>query len=860
MHFDEKWYSTGKQSGFLLGLLPLPKKLAGRALALWLPFAVSISGICTAAFPPAGIRTPAGRNYQRKIQDLLEQSHAFSGQGQFEEACQAAAQANELAQRFRDKRWRAKALLVASACRIRLFDYRQAQQAAETSRQLALEVHEQGDAGAATVNLATIYLQLGDYRLAGKEAGYAADLLAGQPNKQRLVKALLIYADTEAERARNQMGAQRRSGNGPSAQSELAQLERNYRRGIDVAHAAGLSHLEANLWEELGYSLLLAHHPEKAEHPLAKAWSLEAANHDEDGLANNEAHQAELQLQKGNYEHALKLINRAFASRSVSFRTTPQFYPLHIRGVLLEKLNRENEALAQLRQAVNAANEWRQGALPGDATSTRTVVVLHDVYHDYAQLAADLSLRNHDNELARDGLKVLAENRAANLREEITLTLSRKQQLPPHYFDLLRELQRAQARVSLGENHPEDKVRLQQVRLEIGSIENKFGVRLQNSLQNVERNSPQNSLRGIQRRLSAEQALLSFCLGPDQSFLWTVTADRVSVYKLPPEKEIADIARQFSRDVALGRDPKTAGLKLSRQLFGKLPRDVWNKCQWLLAGEGPLLEGIPFSSLVDLSSGYRVTFLTETHTIRLIPSELFLLSADKIRAEPLFVGIGDPIYNAADSRRSQHEGTDQAPNRASLALARLAGSAREVRSAARESRLPQTRVLTGPAATIAGVRSAIAENPEILHFAVHVVAPEGETSQAALALSLTKDNMPELLTPEAIAVMRVPGSLVILSGCSSETGEVLPGAGLMGLSRAWLLAGASAVVVSAWPTPDDSGRFFSSFYSHFSATSGVSLGQRAARALEQAQLDMQQGTDYRRCPKFWAAYSIISKE
>jgi CHAT domain-containing protein len=81
----------------------------------------------------------------------------------------------------------------------------------------------------------------------------------------------------------------------------------------------------------------------------------------------------------------------------------------------------------------------------------------------------------------------------------------------------------------------------------------------------------------------------------------------------------------------------------------------------------------------------------------------------------------------------------------------------------------------------------------------------------------------------------------------------------LGLSRAWLLAGAAAVVVSAWPTPDDSGQFFSAFYAHLRTQSGP-LAQRAATALQQAQLDMQRGGGYRSAPSFWAAYSVISKE
>ena len=141
-----------------------------------------------------------------------------------------------------------------------------------------------------------------------------------------------------------------------------------------------------------------------------------------------------------------------------------------------------------------------------------------------------------------------------------------------------------------------------------------------------------------------------------------------------------------------------------------------------------------------------------------------------------------------------------------------------------------------------------------------MVSPEGNTEEAAIALSLTPERIPELLTPEAVAAFRVPGSLVVLSGCASGQGQALPGAGIIGLSRAWLLAGATAVMVSAWPTPDDSGSFFTSFYSHLRANVSGSLAERAAAALQQAQLNMRGEVQSHQSPSPWATYSIISKE
>ncbi|MBV9156197.1 MAG: CHAT domain-containing protein, partial [Acidobacteriaceae bacterium] len=225
-----------------------------------------------------------------------------------------------------------------------------------------------------------------------------------------------------------------------------------------------------------------------------------------------------------------------------------------------------------------------------------------------------------------------------------------------------------------------------------------------------------------------------------------------------------------------------------------------------------------------------------------------------------FVGIGDPIYNFADSRRVHSSSPHSAKGETTVTLARLVASDREIRTAANASGMQDVQLLEGREASSAGLKRALAKRPEILHFAVHVVSPDRNPQQAALALSLTDDNMPELLTPEAIETYRVAGSLVVLSGCSSAKGKVLPSAGLMGLTRAWLVAGASAVIATGWPTPDDSGLFFSCFYRHFQSMRSGSLAKRAAAALRSAQLEMEQSQGYRSSPSFWAAYSIICKE
>jgi CHAT domain-containing protein len=127
-------------------------------------------------------------------------------------------------------------------------------------------------------------------------------------------------------------------------------------------------------------------------------------------------------------------------------------------------------------------------------------------------------------------------------------------------------------------------------------------------------------------------------------------------------------------------------------------------------------------------------------------------------------------------------------------------------------------------------------------------------------MSVDRNYFPELVTPELILTYRVPGSLIVLSACDSQQGKAVRGVGIKGLSRAWLFAGASAVVTSTWPMPDDDGQFFRSFYRHLAADQNCpgSMQERAAMALRDAQNEMRAAPGFRSDPVFWAAYTVLA--
>ena len=729
-------------------------------------------------------------------------------------------------------------LILLSTSQKMSFEYRDALQSLEQAEALAGQLQDSFLSGSIGGNFASVYALVGDWPSANSEAIQAITFLQriSKPDVRAiasLAKALQLHA------------------------SICFHLE-NYPDGYrDLAAAMALADslqnvpLETDILDSRGSALTLNGNISEAGAALEKALILSDQLQDTQEQAIIKEHLAELELKKDhpNLARALLLVNEALSSGSPLFRANRQYFAIHIRAKILLESGRKEAALNEFMRAVTVANQWRIEALPGDATSTQTAAALQDVYRDYAQLAAEISLEKHDKTLAIQALEVLAENRAASLRDQLRNAYGMNWKLPDIYFAELSKLQAAQVKVTLGQNKSEDRAELNRIRYRISNLENQIGIKPNKILVSQERNPRRNSLRDIQNTLGRGQVLISFTLGKRQSFLWTVTGDRVNLSKLPGEAEILSKAVPFSEAVHAGSDFSGSARALSQAFFSGLPQDVWNRSEWMIVADGPLLSGVPFGALPQL----------QNKSLRFLPSELLLLDKHDLPLKDRFVGVADPIYNLADSRLNHSSKPDFGPVAASVTLARLVGSGREVRSAATESHILDPIFLTGAQATRQNLATTLNGENGIVHFAVHVVSPAGQPQQAALALSL-KDGMPELLTPEVVAAFHTPGSLVVLSGCSSGQGKIVAGAGLIGLSRAWLLAGAAAVVVSNWPTPDDSGQFFSSFYSHLEQIKSGDTAQRAALALRRAQLDMQRGSGYQRSSAFWGAFAVISKE
>jgi CHAT domain-containing protein len=193
------------------------------------------------------------------------------------------------------------------------------------------------------------------------------------------------------------------------------------------------------------------------------------------------------------------------------------------------------------------------------------------------------------------------------------------------------------------------------------------------------------------------------------------------------------------------------------------------------------------------------------------------------------------------------------PPQPEVQLPRLAASGTEIRECSRQWGWREPMLLEGQAACREKLAAALRAGPAVLHLATHVLSSPARPESALIVLGLVPPGRTDVLTDVEIHALGA-ARLVVMSGCNSGAGAPLPGAGLIGLTRAWLAAGAERVVSSLWPTPDDSGEIFLSFYRH------ISLDPlRAADALRRAQLQMLESRGWRGEPRYWAAYVVTGK-
>jgi CHAT domain-containing protein len=242
---------------------------------------------------------------------------------------------------------------------------------------------------------------------------------------------------------------------------------------------------------------------------------------------------------------------------------------------------------------------------------------------------------------------------------------------------------------------------------------------------------------------------------------------------------------------------------------------------------------VPFAALKDSERHY----LVEQHTINYAPSATILdLTHQELSRHPGGKGIlvvGNPAMPTFIPDR----------NAKPIRLNQLPKAEAEARTIA--SKFHATPFV-GPAATKDEVLRRILK-AQIVHLATHGLLDQKNGGlQGALALAPTPDDS-GFLTVLELQSLNLNADLVVLSACDTALGK-LSGDGVMGFSRAFLIAGTSSLIVSLWSIPDDSTAYL---MEHFYQR--LQRGEDKAQSLRGAMLDTKQKFPN---PGSWAAFSL----
>jgi CHAT domain-containing protein len=155
------------------------------------------------------------------------------------------------------------------------------------------------------------------------------------------------------------------------------------------------------------------------------------------------------------------------------------------------------------------------------------------------------------------------------------------------------------------------------------------------------------------------------------------------------------------------------------------------------------------------------------------------------------------------------------------------GSAGEVGAVARAVGAARSSILQGDAATPEAVLRA-ASGYSVLHFAAHAHPNPSEPARAFVTLG-GPDGTASRLYALDVGALSLVGSLVVLSGCDTGGGRLLAGEGVLSLGRAFLAAGADAVVATLWPIGEPSVPLVGRFYEELAEGADAGGALRAAK-------------------------------
>jgi len=420
------------------------------------------------------------------------------------------------------------------------------------------------------------------------------------------------------------------------------------------------------------------------------------------------------------------------------------------------------------------------------------------------------------------------------------------------------------------------------------------------------------SLSDVQQNvLDDKTVLLEYSLQDDNSYLWSVSKTAVSLYKLPGRATLNKLATDLRAQLipsklqrrivgidvldadrgigvaASAPEDAAAFVNASNAVYKAVIEPAASSVadkRLLIVADGAL-NYIPFEVLVksaDTGDFASLGYLVKTNEVVYAPSVSVVGAIKQQRTKntsKTMLVIADPVFNSNDARARKAtpsttdsevrgigiqsalsdvtgEPTTSATKMEGLPLARLAGTRVEADQISKLAKTSgaQADVWLDLDANEDSLATKDITKYRIIHVATHGLLNAERPQFTGVVLSLVGNKSADgFLRTDEVFNLRLGGPLVMLSACETGLGKEKRGEGVMGLTRAFMYAGAPTVGVSLWSVADRStAELMTDFYKRLLSPSGPA----STSALREAQLSMIASKKYS-APFFWAPFVLV---
>ncbi|MFZ1085003.1 MAG: CHAT domain-containing protein [Terracidiphilus sp.] len=344
---------------------------------------------------------------------------------------------------------------------------------------------------------------------------------------------------------------------------------------------------------------------------------------------------------------------------------------------------------------------------------------------------------------------------------------------------------------------------------------------------------------------SSGATLLFYWLGAQHSYLWAITPAKIMLFPLPAQKEIAERVERYRRALLDGEDAQRSGNEDGQALYQMLvapaAKLIRPMVPVMILTDGALSQ-LNFETLLAPGPGTGTHYWINDQTLLSAPSlELLAVARPARRDSRKLLLVGNPVTASADYPSLPHFGS-------------------EMNQISRHFAARSQDVFAGAQATPSAYLASHPAQYSYIHFVSHATASRTDPLDSAIILSgsgplsnQTGETSFKLYARDIIE-HPIDARLVTISACNGSGTRAYAGEGLVGLSWAFLRAGAHNVIGALWEVSDDSTpRLMDTLYQ------GLQEGQAPSAALRNAKLSLLRSKSRFSAPFYWAPFQIYTR-